>query len=100
MRWRGSLSIAAVLAVLVCATPAAARQLPIPFASGGITAAATADPDEPRRPARPNRPMLLRAWRRVRSAPAAFLTLMHLRHADANHWPVVRGTRNDPNRSA
>lgn len=67
MRSCRSLSMAAVLAVVVHATPAAAQQLPIPFSSSGITAAATADPDEARRPARPHRSVLVRAWRRVRS---------------------------------
>ena len=99
MRSRWSLSIAAVLTVFASATPAAAPQLAIPFASGAITAAATADPDEPQRPARPDRPALVRVWNRVRSTPSTLLTLIHLRHADAAHWPVVRGTRNDPNRS-
>ena len=95
-RWLISI---AVLAVLASTTPTAARQLAIPFASGGITAAATADPDAPRRPPPTDRPALVRAWNRVRSAPAAFLTLLHLRRAEAAHSPVVRGTRNDPNRS-
>jgi hypothetical protein len=92
------LRIAAVLVVL--ASPSvAARQIAIPFASGGITAAATADPDEPRRPANAERPALVRIWKRVRAAPAAFLTMVHLRKADACHSPGVRGTRNDPYRS-
>ena len=77
MHSRSPLRIAAVLAVLA-SPPVAARQIMIPFASGGITAAATADPDEPRRPeARP--PALVRIWKRVTTAPAAFFKMVHLR---------------------
>jgi hypothetical protein len=95
---RSPLRIAAVLAILA-SPPVAARQIAVPFASGGITAAATADPDEPRRPANAERPALLRIWKRVRTAPAAFLTMVHLRKGEACHSPAVRGTRNDPYRS-
>jgi hypothetical protein len=92
--WR----IAAVLAVL-SSPPVAARQILIPFASGGITAAATADRDEPRRPSNAERPALIRISERVRAAPASFLTMVHLRKANARHSPAVRVTRNDPYRS-
>ena len=78
MHSRSALRIAAVLAVLA-SPPVTARQIAIPFASGGITAAATADPDEPRRPADAERPALVRIWKRVRTAPAALLKMVHLR---------------------
>jgi hypothetical protein len=73
---RSAWRIAAVLAVLA-SRPVAARQMAIPFASGGITAAATADPDEPRRPA--ERQALVRIWKRVTTVPATFLKMVHLR---------------------
>jgi hypothetical protein len=73
------LRIAAVLAVLA-SPPVAARQIMIPFASGGITAAATADPDEPRRP-KARCPALVRLWKRLTTAPAAFLKMVHLRRS-------------------
>jgi hypothetical protein len=72
--WR----ITAVLAVLA-SPPAAADQIAIPFASGGITAAATADPDAPRRPVDAERPALVRIWKRVRAAPAVLLRMVHPR---------------------
>jgi hypothetical protein len=90
MRSRWSLSIAAVLTVFASATPAAAPQLAIPFASGAITAAATADPDEPQRPARPDRPALVRVWTWVRSTPAAFLTMLRLRVCDRGSTGVAK----------
>jgi hypothetical protein len=67
-----SLHIVVVLAVLA-SPPVAARQIAIPFASGGITAAATADPDEARHPVDAERPALVRIWKRVTTAPAVFL---------------------------
>ena len=76
MKPRSVWRIAAVLAVLA-SPPVAARQIAIPFASGGITAAATADPDEPQRPA--ERPALVRIWKRAKTAPAAFLRMVHVR---------------------
>ena len=98
MHSRSPLYIVAVLVVLA-SPPVAARQIVVPFASGGITAAATADPDEPRRPENAAGPALVRIWKRVRAAPGGFLTVVHLRKGDACHSPAVRGTRNDPYRS-
>jgi hypothetical protein len=83
MNARSSLRIAAVLAVLA-SPPVTARQMVIPFASGGITAAATADPDEPRRPTNAERPALVRIWKRVSAAPAAFLKMARLRRRSGN----------------
>ena len=82
--WR----IAAVLAVLA-SPPIAARQIAIPFASGGITAAATADPDEPRRPVDAERPALVRIWKRVTTVPAAFLRKVHVRRQTGSG--VIKG---------
>lgn len=78
MHSQSPLRLAAVLAILA-SPPVAARQIVIPFASGGITAAATADPDEPRRPAEAERAALVRIWKRVTAAPAAFLRMVHVR---------------------
>ena len=72
MKPRSVWRMTAVLTVLA-SPPVAAGQIAIPFASGGITAAATADPDEPRRPVDAERPALARIWKRVRAAPAVFL---------------------------
>lgn len=78
MKPRSVSRIAAVLAVLA-SPPVAARQIAIPFASDGITAAATADPDEPQRPVDAERPALVRIWKRAKTAPAAFLRMVHVR---------------------
>lgn len=86
---RSSLHIAAVLAVLA-SPPVTARQIAIPFGSGGITAAATADPDEPRRPAAAERPALVRIWKRVTIAPAAFLKMVHLRRQTSSGFITAR----------
>jgi hypothetical protein len=66
------LRIAAALALLA-APSATAGQAVIPFASGAITAAATADPDELRRPTDPERPAIVWIRKRVKAAPAPAL---------------------------